>query len=758
MLNRRLNWGLKALLLATAVVLTSTGAASAAVSPTADAHATTVPRAATDTATPGSIRVAANDVASAGQAGTKSSGGIEEVVVTATKRAVNVQDVPFKVSALSGADLAARGAQTIDQAISYVPGVSFTSNGPNAGAYTIRGVNTSTFVAGTQSPVALYIDDLNVLDPFYPKVTPSLRMFDVNRVEVLEGPQGTLFGSGSLGGAIRIISNKPNLSDFEAETENTISNTDGGGVSYDLNGMVNIPLIQDKLGLRVVGYYNHDAGYIDNIARGENNVNHSVSEGARVELEFDPTSDLKLLATAIFDTGRPHDAPYSFYTNKKYEWDGLVPNKNFDRTNIYSLTGTYDFHWGTLTSISTYADRYENIQADFTTVAGLLLGINAPSPVNDYGPSRTFSQEVRLASSDDNRFRWLIGGIYINNRRTVIEPIPVPGSGALLGSPSDIVSLSDNREHIREQALFGEVSYDILPDLTATAGLRVFQDKLDKHQIIGGTAQPPSDTILKVKESSATPKFNLSYHIDSDVMLYAQVAKGYRIGQPNPVADDPVSHQPIPAASSPDSLWNYELGEKGTFLDGRMILNASIYYIDWSNIQLNQLTIPSGINFIGNAGEAHIKGAELELQAQPSDSWNFGGSLSFNDAKLAEVSPGVAAATKGDRLPGSARFSWVAYAQYDHPAWTGTNFFARVDLRWGGKQYSDLDNSTALTYGDATTLNLRTGLEWDRYTLSIFANNALNGDAKTAAFVSLGQEIAIRQRPTTYGLTFDAKF
>ena len=252
--------------------------------------------------------------------------------------------------------------------------MSFTSNGANAGAYTIRGVNTSTFVAGTQSPVALYIDDLNVLDPFYPKVTPSLRLFDVNRVEVLEGPQGTLFGSGSLGGAIRVISNKPNLSDFEAETENTISSTDGGGVSYDINGMVNIPLIQDKLSLRVVGHYNHDAGYIDNIARGENNVNHAISEGARIELEFDPASDLKLIATAMFDTGRPHDAPYSFYTNKKYEWDGLVPNRNFDRTNIYSLTGTYDFHWGTLTSISTYADRYENIQADFTTVAGLHLG------------------------------------------------------------------------------------------------------------------------------------------------------------------------------------------------------------------------------------------------------------------------------------------------------------------------------------------------------------------------------------------------
>ncbi len=201
----------------------------------------------------------------------------------------------------------------------------------------IRGTSTRARlpVAGTQSPVAVYIDDLNILDPFSPKITPSLRLFDTNRVEVLEGPQGTLFGSGSIGGAIRIISNKPNLTEFEAETEDAVENTSGGAASYETNIMVNIPIVSDELALRVVGYYDRDGGYIDNIARDESNVNRSISEGGRVELEFVPTSHLTLIASAMFANGRPHDSAYSFYNNKQYQWNGLVPNTNSDNTDIY---------------------------------------------------------------------------------------------------------------------------------------------------------------------------------------------------------------------------------------------------------------------------------------------------------------------------------------------------------------------------------------------------------------------------------------
>jgi len=681
---------------------------------------------------------------------------VGEVVVTATKRSLNAQRVPFSVTALAQADLKDRGAQTIEDAISYVPGVSYTSNGTGAGAYTIRGVNTATYVGGTQSPVAVYVDDIAVLDPNSPKITAVNSLFDVNHVEVLEGPQGTLFGSGSIGGAIRMITNKPNLNHYEAATEDTVSDTQDGGLNYNVNAMVNLPLLQDKLGLRVVGYYDQEQGWVDNTARNESKVNHSVTEGGRAELKFTPTADFTVIGSVLWNSERPHDADWSFYNNNQYKWNGLITNADYDRATIYSISGVYDLHWASLTSITTYDDQYENVQADFSADVKAILGVAIPSPVNDLGPSRTFSQELRLASPDTGRFRWLIGAYYSENKKNTLEPIVVPGSGALFGVGSDVVSLSTDDDKVQEEALFGEVSYDILPQLTATVGLRVFKDDLSKNQTIGGTLEAPSAAISHDNESSATPKFNLSYKLSPTSLIYAQAAEGYRIGQSNPAAVDPISHQVIPGSSRPDSLWNYELGEKSTFLDGHLLVNADVYYIDWSNIQLNELTVPSGLNYIGNAGEAHIKGAELEVRARPIEPLELGLSLSLNDAHLVSVSP-TTAATKGDRLPGSAPETVVLFSEYTHPLAENVSLFGRVDARWTGLEYSNLENATSLTYGNYWALNLRGGVKWSRYSATVFVDNALNGEGKVAALSALGQSVAIRQRPVTVGLTLDAK-
>ena len=218
----------------------------------------------------------------------------------------------------------------------------------------------------------------------------------MNRVEVLEGPQGTLFGSGWIGGAIRVISNKPDLTDYEAETEDTVFGTEGGAVSYQTNAMVNIPIVSNELALRVVGHYDQDGGYIDNTARNERDVNHSISQGGRVQLEYTPNSDLTLIASAMSDVGRRHNSAFSYYDNKEYQWNGLIANSNYDKTNIYSLTGTYNFGWSNLTSITTYADRQENIRASSAPTSICCWGSPDPSPVNDYGPSRTSHRKSAL--------------------------------------------------------------------------------------------------------------------------------------------------------------------------------------------------------------------------------------------------------------------------------------------------------------------------------------------------------------------------
>jgi outer membrane receptor protein involved in Fe transport len=693
--------------------------------------------------------------------------GIETVVVTATRRAENVQKIPQSVTALSQNDLTARGATSVEQAIAYVPGVNFSSNGTNAGAYSIRGVSTASYVANSQSPVALYIDDINILDPVYPKLTTNLNLFDVSRVEVLEGPQGTLFGSGSLGGAIRVITNKPDASAFAAEVQTTVSSVEDGGTGYDLNGMANIPLVDNTLALRVVGYYRDYAGWVDNTASGQSNVNHAISAGGRAELGWQPTADLNIVATALFENDRPHDSPYSFYASDKYKWDGVVPNTNDNRTDIYSLTGTYDLHWAALTSITTYADREEAVMADFTHDAALLLGAVPPSSVTDDGPSHTISQEVRLASPDDGRFKWLIGGIYIDNRHTIDETVTIPGSHLIFGGTSDAVSITDSHVGVREEAVFGEMSYEIVPDLTATAGARVFDDNLKVHQVLSGAVhQPPSAVADSTDENAVTPKFNLSWQVTPENIVYAQASEGYRVGEINTAAADPVSKQPIPVASGPDRLWNYELGSKNIFLDDRLIANLAVYHIDWSDIQLDQLTIPSGINYIANAGKAHIDGAELALEYKPVAEWDVGGSVSLLASRLDQVNPTVVA-HKGDRLPGSAPVNLIGYVEHTQSIGDDVAVFARLDAKYVGNEYASLkyigsntalEDSTSLTYGKYASVNLRAGIDWSNYVLTAFVENLAGGDGKVSAFDSLTNFIAIRQKPRTFGLTLDAKF
>ncbi len=681
---------------------------------------------------------------------------LREVVVTATKRAMLSQDVPFAITALDQRSLLDRGAGTADEALDYVPAVSFTSNGANSGTYSIRGISTGGAVANAQSPVALYIDDINILDPTDPNVTMNLRLFDVARVEVLEGPQGTLFGSGSLGGAIRVITNKPDLNHYRFETQDTVEDTKGGQIGYDLNAMANLPLVRNELAIRLVGYDQHYGGYVDNVKTGASDVNYATTRGGRVELKWTPMRNLSLLATVLGEDDSPNDSAYSFYNSHEYSWNGAVPNYNYSYTRIYSLKGVYRPRWVTATFITTYADRSELSLGDFTQTAYALLGLNAPSPITDAGPSRTFSQELRLASPQDQRLRWLIGGIYIDNRRTVLENVIIPGTAALLGGTSNDVSSANTFGETKEEAVYGELSYDIIPHLTLTVGARRSHDKLIEDQAIGGTLQVPSQSYIVTTENSTTPRFNISYHFNRNAMIYAQAAQGFRIGQINTVRTDPLSGQVIPLASNPDSLWNYEFGEKSYLLHHRLLIDADVYYIDWHNIQLNALTVPSGINYITNAGHADIKGLELDVEARPAVHWSAGGSLALTNAHLESVSQGVAG-TPGDRLPGSAPLSVTVYAQYTHQLMSDVKYFARIDARYVGKEYSNLNNASSLVYGQYSQLNLRGGLRWPHYSITAFISNATDGSGKVSAFDSFTVPVAIRQRPLTFGITMDAR-
>jgi outer membrane receptor protein involved in Fe transport len=292
--------------------------------------------------------------------------------------------------------------------------------------------------------------------------------------------------------------------------------------------------------------------------------------------------------------------------------------------------------------------------------------------------------------------------------------------------------------------------------LTATAGVRAFHDTVSAFTsstgILGGGAPLTNGSSY----TRATPKFVLTYAVSPRAMVYVQASEGYRVGQANlSPPKDPVSGQLIPGSYGPDQLWNYEAGFKTKLFDSRLTADGAAYYIDWKNIQLQQSTVPSGFVFTNNAGDAVIKGVEIELNAHPTEPLSLGVSLSYDQGRLTRVNPGVVA-TVGDQLPGSAPFTGYAYAKYDFPLGAKAKGYVRADYKYVSKEYADLHNATSLQYGDYGSVNAEAGLSVGRTEVMLFVNNLTNGAAIVNARELFAVPTAFRQQPRTVGITLRA--
>jgi iron complex outermembrane recepter protein len=274
-------------------------------------------------------------------------------------------------------------------------------------------------------------------------------------------------------------------------SETGFSSIQGGADGYSLDGMVNMPLISDLLAVRVVGYYQSDAGYVDNIRTGEQDVNSMDTHGGRVQVLYHPLDDLKITASVLVQNDNPADSPYTLYGSSSYTFNGYLPNRFPQDLTIYSVTGLYDAGFADLTSITTYADKEEYSIIDFTSISMALTQLPYRSTISDFDPSKTSSQEIRLASHDDTRLQWLVGGIFLDNHRTIYEQAVTPGAAAMFGT--NYLEASEFERTTHESALFGEVSYGILDDLKLTAGLRAFRDQLDVNNYESGAFfNPPT--------------------------------------------------------------------------------------------------------------------------------------------------------------------------------------------------------------------------------------------------------------------------
>jgi iron complex outermembrane receptor protein len=739
---------------------------------------------------------------------------LQEIVVTAEKRESTVQKTPISITAISGSDLQAQGLSDLTSVAQQVPGVSFKTSGPGQTEFEMRGL-TST---GGESPtVGFYLDDA-VLTPAAMAqngktvIDPSL--FDLNRVEVLRGPQGTLYGAGSMGGTIKLVTNQPDPKAFAANVEVIGSGTtNGGGFNHTENVMLNIPLMQDVAALRLVGTDKYIDGWIDrkvlnpfptevngSTARGDvagapvaQDFRHSNTEhlqAGRATLLIQPIDRLSI-TLGFMHQSLTQDGPSTIDSpplNETHYQPFDVSEPFEDKFNLYTLTGKFNFDSFQLVSASAYWDRQQNQTQDiseamqdyiggffgppaawpFSSTAtvteggGTFFGLGAGSITED-DYTRQFSEELRLASTGPGPLQWLVGGYYSSFGATSHVFSFYPNTNDGFNADFGTTNLADNHRKvdIDQYAAFGEVSYMLPDNLRASVGARYYEYHSNSVTSVSGvSANGTSNPLFGLAQNSGvTPKVDLAYIPDNNTTIYGTVSKGFRPGGPNSPIPVPPCASAAPTQFGPDSVWNYELGEKLRFLDSRISVNGAIYYEDWTNVQ-QQVAPSCGFKFTANAGKATVYGAELELAVVLMPGFLLSQNVGYTHATNSTTLP-AAGVVSGQRLLDVPEVTANTALSYKQPLANDMNFVSRLTNSYvSGIQDITFTRNSLPAYD---LVGLRAGVETGRWSAMLFADNltnkmALLGDTGAlSANISILNRVATNQ-PRTIGVDLNVKF
>lgn len=713
---------------------------------------------------------AGNAQAQADNAPATSADQGNEIIVTALRRSERLQDVPAAITAIDSSTLAAKGAQDYRDYLNTVPGVNFSDNGYRSSRITIRGISDG--IGATDPLTGVYIDEAPITEGGQPTLDPAL--YDVERVEVLKGPQGTLYGSGSMGGTVRVITKKPRLDAFEGSVQGTISDTEHGGWNRRIDGMLNVPIDRDKIALRVSAGYRKDDGWINDTFRNDKNANTVEKYNARAQLLLKPAPDTSITFGALYQKENLGIPAFADRSLAGYQQSRVFRQSGKSESQLYSLTVEQNFDSMSLISATNYLkkDSVNNIDATATlnrlvkALAGVTMGADEGAGVTTPGNLRLFTQEVRLASTGTRPLEWLIGGFYSHTDTDIPQTFDFSQAPSTVGHfTADEFYVSRTESRTRQLAGFGELTYNITDQLSATAGLRVFDVNQYTVSTGSGLLNGGNTTqILRAHKSSTTQKFLIKYQATPDNMVYAQAVQGYRNGGPNyavPMAAcgtylAALGYSSAPSSFGPDKLWNYEIGTKNTFAGGRATLNAAAYYIDWTDIQ-SSVGLGCGFGFTANAGKATSKGFELEASVRPLAGLTLNGSVSYTDARIKDAAPGTPA-RNGNRLPLSPDWSWNLSAQYEQPVSNDIDGFARGEVNYVGKRWNGFVGpnnqgvATATQLDGYTIFNARVGVRGDNWSAALFATNLF--DKRIDYFRSLsGISYDVVGQPRTIGVT-----
>jgi outer membrane receptor protein involved in Fe transport len=702
----------------------------------------------------GGFRVGAVDQAPSAAAAALSTGPeraadedhvkLEEVVVTANKRSEQLLSVAAPVTALTGSELTRDAAVRLDDYSAAVPGLNLMSDRPGETQIILRGINTGSVVSST---VATYVDDI----PYGSStsfalggiLTPDLDPNDLTRIEVLRGPQGTLYGASSLGGLVKFVTTPPSLSEYSGHLQLDGSYVAGGEAGYGVRIMANAPLVADTLALRVSGYDRRDPGFISDPNLSRDHVNRSDIDGGHAQLLWRPAQSFSVELTALIQdlTGRgtsDEDVDvkpgsitpiYGDLKQVRYAQESLDVHYR-----LFGATLNGDLGWGTLTSITSYSTMHETQIYDQTTTLGPLL--TELTGIADFGNGvgsdlhlGKVTEEVRLASATAGPLEWLGGFFFTHEHSDRDEPSfqfdSVTGVPFSIPTPLFFASLNST---YTEYAGFGDLTYHFTPKFDLMAGIRygsnhqVFRE-LSTGLFAGGT----TDQYGTSTDHSVTYLVTPRWKIDSNNMLYARVASGYRPGGPNSPTVTEVAAG-VPSAYKPDKLTNYEIGYKSSWYDGALTLDLSAFHIDWKDIQIE--TEYSGLTSNGNGGTARSDGFEASLRWIPVRGLTLTANVAETKARLTQDAPGVNG-KNGDELPNVPKWNASLNGDYDFPVTSDVRAFVGATT-----QYVDARESAFITGSPAdfvrpvmppyTTVNLRTGAAWKRWTVELYAKNVAN--------------------------------
>ena len=754
------------------------------------------------------------------------SGEIQSVIVTAQKRKEDASKVPISISVIGGDELVAQHITDYADITRAIPNISFSGgggggdagDGPGLSNIEIRGISST---AGSAT-VGIYLDDVSMtVSNVYSMGSAEPKFFDLDRVEVLRGPQGTLYGASSMGGTIKFITNQPNLKEQETDFYTEMSTFNKGQASYNGNVVFNEPLIQDELALRFGVETGHQGGFINQVDNTGTVTNYGINwqddAVMRLALKWAPTKDLSITPSVFYQKVRTGDIDVS-YTQLiadnhptgipllNFETSKMVREPGTDELLVPTVTVNYGFDAGDLTSVTNFFKRqFQRTQdgsyTNSTITSSYIVGNPAlaaaiyelPSHVSLKNQIEQVSQEIRLASKPyqpgGSPVTWLVGAYIANEHTSITENDPILGINAAFAnagvSPTDATVLpgaepygfpNDNtfhgayRIHDEQQSLFGEMNYYFEPTLHGTVGLRYLhasQDYNTSQSLYYSGGGLSGDG--QINNNKATPKLSLTWEVSPTDTLFTSAAEGFRVGGANPPVPQSLCSltKPTPTSYKSDSLWSYEVGDKSRFLNNTVALNASLFYVKWKAMQQN-IELSCDFDYDINVGDATSYGGEVELKVKPIPSVliDFSGgithaALSNSDAANA----GLYGAVEGAAIPGVPVYNAALTTQYDYNFNEEYYGFLRGALRWTGSSHGGfafLPNGAPdpdYIRPGYFTADLSTGVSWDKWEATFFVKNLLNNNnVIQRPIVQSTLGEVYRIEPRSIGVSLSAKF